>query len=92
MSASYIFTHYVVNGVVSTDNILNLNIVEDTEIKAYYIREDGLVSVKIRNPGTTDKVIKRITIIVTEEDITIPAGQQIDVAYDPATQEIVLPE
>ena len=92
MSIPYIFTHYVVDGVVFTDNVLNLNIVEDTEVKAYYIREDGLVSVKIRNPKSVDQVIVRRTIVITDENITIPAGQQIDVTYDPVNQEIVLPE
>ena len=92
MSVPYLFTHYLVNGVVFTDNVLNVNMDEDTEVKAYFIREDGLVSVKIRNPGTTDQVIKRRTIVITDENITVPAGQQIEITYDPARQEIVLPE
>ncbi len=92
MSVPYLFTHYLVNGVVSTDNVLNVNMDENTEVKAYFIREDGLVSVKIRNPKSVDQVIVRRTIVITDESITIPAGQQIDVTYDPVNQEIVLPE
>ena len=83
--ARYVLDCITVNGVEAESPEFTVTMDEDKTVSAFYV-EETTVSVKIRNGGAEDKTVTKIT--VTLESIVIPAGQTVDIPYDPAKDTI----
>jgi len=80
--ARYVLDCITVNGVAVVESPeVTVTMDCDKTVKAIYV-EEITVSVRIKNTGTVDKVLRKITVIV--EDIPFPAGQTVNIPYDPS--------
>ena len=83
--AAYLLTHLTVNGVEALIDVeVPVLMDEDKVVIAKY--EVNPVSVKIKNTGTIDKTVKKVTF--SEETINIPAGGTVTIPYDPTKDTI----
>lgn len=83
----YQFSHYTVNGLVVPERETAIVMNNDVELIAHY-REEGPMSVKIKNEEAQDQIIVKTTIIA--ETITIAPGETKEIPFNPATDILIL--
>lgn len=88
--ATYLFSHYDINGIPTFDRETTIIMDEDVDVVAHYFVEGQEVSAVIKNEQSTEQIVVVRTVVVTEEEHPIPAGDQVTVAFDPRNSIIVL--
>ena len=84
---NYQFTHYILNGVLVPERETSILMTDNVELVAHY-REEGPMSVKIKNEEAQDQIIVKTTIIA--ETITIAPGETKEIPFNPATDILIL--
>ena len=88
--ATYLFSHYEVNGAPVFERETTITMDENVDVVAHYLMEGQEVSINIRNEEDTEQTVIVRRIVVTETPHTIPVGDSVDIAFNPATDSLVL--
>ena len=84
--ARYVLNCITVNGVAEVESPeVTITMDADKTVRAIYM-EAQPVSVTMKNVGTEDKTVKKVTILV--ETVNIPAGGTVTILYDP-THDVI---